>query len=168
VSSCYRREAGTYGKDTRGLYRVHQFQKVEQVIFCEADHEKAFAMHNEILGNTEAILQALELPYRVCDACTAELGIGQVRKNEVETWMPSRDAYCETHSCSTMGDFQARRANIRYRDENGKLRFAFTLNNTAVASPRILIPLIENHQREDGSVNIPKALRPYMGGAEAF
>lgn len=166
ISSCYRREAGTYGKDTRGLYRVHQFQKVEQVIFCEADHDTALAMHNEILANTEDILKALELPYRVCAACTAELGIGQIRKHEVETWMPSREAYCETHSCSTMGDFQARRANIRYRDQNGKTRHVFTLNNTAIASPRILIPLLENHQNADGSVYIPKALRPYLGGAE--
>ena len=165
-SSCYRREAGTYGKDTRGLYRVHQFQKVEQVVFCEADHEKAEVLHYEILGNTEAILQALELPYRVCLACTGEIGIGQIRKHEVETWMPSRGAYCETHSCSTLGDFQARRSGIRYRDMSGNMRFVFTLNNTGIASPRILIPLLENHQNSDGSITIPKALRPYMGGRE--
>ena len=166
ISTCYRREAGTYGKDTRGLYRVHQFQKVEQVIFCEADHEAALKLHDEILRNTEDILQALELPYRVCAACTAELGIGQIRKHEVETWMPSRGAYCETHSCSTMGDFQSRRANIRYRDQSSKPRFVFTLNNTAIASPRILIPLLENHQNQDGSIYVPKALRPYFGGRE--
>ncbi|MCL2702613.1 MAG: serine--tRNA ligase [Defluviitaleaceae bacterium] len=166
MSTCFRREAGTYGKDTRGLYRVHQFQKVEQVVFCEADQGKALELHNEILQNAEDILQALELPYRVCAACTAELGIGQIRKHEVETWMPSRNAYCETHSCSTLGDFQARRANIRYRDESGKLRFVFTLNNTAIASPRILIPLIENHQNADGSIYIPVALRPYLGGVD--
>jgi len=165
-STCYRREAGTYGKDTRGLYRVHQFQKVEQVVFCEADHKKAEELHYEILGNTEAVLQALELPYRVCLACTGEIGIGQIRKHEVETWMPSRGAYCETHSCSTLGDFQARRSNIRYRGADGVMRYAFTLNNTGIASPRILIPLLENHQNEDGSVNIPKALRPYMNGRE--
>lgn len=162
-SSCYRREAGTYGKDTRGLYRVHQFQKVEQVVICEADHKKAEELHYEILGNTEAVLQALELPYRVCLACTGEIGIGQIRKHEVETWMPSRGAYCETHSCSTMGDFQARRGNIRYRTADGEMRHAFTLNNTGIASPRILIPLLENHQNADGSVTIPKALRPYTG-----
>jgi seryl-tRNA synthetase len=165
-STCYRREAGTYGKDTRGLYRVHQFQKVEQVAFCEADADKQLAIHNEILRNTEDILQALELPYRVCAACTAELGIGQIRKHEVETWMPSRNAYCETHSCSSFNDFQARRAGIRYRDENGRPRFVYTLNNTAIASPRILIPLLENHQQADGSIYIPAALRPYMGGVE--
>ena len=161
ISTCFRREAGAAGKDTRGLYRVHQFQKVEQVVFCEANHEKALALHFEILGNTEAILQALELPYRVCLACTGEIGIGQIRKHEVETWMPSRGAYCETHSCSTLGDFQARRSGIRYRDDSGKLRYVFTLNNTGIASPRILIPLLENHQNPDGSITIPNALRPY-------
>ncbi|MCL2406920.1 MAG: serine--tRNA ligase [Defluviitaleaceae bacterium] len=163
ISSCYRKEAGTYGKDTRGLYRVHQFHKVEQVIFCEADKSKQEELHNEILKNTEDILAALELPYRVCLACTADLGQWQTRKHEVETWMPSRDAYCETHSCSSVGDFQARRGNIRYRDENGKMTYAFTLNNTAIASPRILIPLLENHQQEDGSIYVPIALRPYLG-----
>ena len=166
ISSCYRREAGTYGKDTRGLYRVHQFQKVEQVVFCEADDKKAEALHYEILGNTEAILQALKLPYRVCLACTGEIGVGQIRKHEVETWMPSRDAYCETHSCSTLGDFQARRSNIRYRDANGEMKYVFTLNNTGIASPRILIPILENYQNGDGSITIPEVLRPYMGGLE--
>jgi seryl-tRNA synthetase len=160
-SSCFRREAGTYGKDTRGLYRVHQFQKVEQVVVCEP--QQAAALHEEILGNTEAILQALGLPYRICLACTGELGIGQVLKHEVETWMPSRVAYCETHSCSSLGDFQARRLNIRYRDADGVLRFCHTLNNTGIASPRILIPLLENNQNADGSVNIPEVLWPYMG-----
>ncbi|MDR0292578.1 MAG: serine--tRNA ligase [Oscillospiraceae bacterium] len=163
ISSCYRREAGTYGKDTRGLYRVHQFTKVEQVIFCEADDKKAEALHYEILGNAEAIMQALELPYRVCLACTGEIGIGQVRKHEIETWMPARGAYCETHSCSTMGDFQARRGNIRYRTAGGEVRYAFTLNNTAIASPRVLIPILENCQNADGSVTIPTVLRPYTG-----
>ncbi|MCL2157817.1 MAG: serine--tRNA ligase [Oscillospiraceae bacterium] len=166
ISCCYRREAGTYGKDTKGLYRVHQFQKVEQVIFCEADDKKAEELHYEILANTEAILQALELPYRVCLACTGEIGIGQTRKHEVETWMPSRNAYCETHSCSTLGDFQARRSNIRYRDAEDKMRYVYTLNNTGIASPRILIPLLENHQNSDGTISIPKVLRPYMSGRE--
>ena len=170
ISTCYRREAGTYGKDTRGLYRVHQFQKVEQVVLCEANHNTAERLHYEILENAELILQALELPYRVCLACTGEIGIGQIRKHEVETWMPSRNAYCETHSCSTLADYQARRLGIRYRDDNGngngEMRYAFTLNNTGIASPRILIPLLENHQNEDGSVNIPKALRAYVGGVK--
>ncbi|MCL2286955.1 MAG: serine--tRNA ligase [Firmicutes bacterium] len=168
ISTCYRREAGTYGRDTRGLYRVHQFHKVEQVVLCEADDAKAEALHYELLTNAEAILQALELPYRVCLACTGEIGIGQTRKHELETWMPSRGAYCETHSCSTLGDFQARRLGIRYRDKNGEMQYAYTLNNTGIASPRILIPLLENHQNADGSINIPKALQPYMGGRVAI
>jgi seryl-tRNA synthetase len=163
VSTCYRREAGTYGRDTRGLYRVHQFQKVEQVVFCEADHAKAETLHYEILENAEFIMRELGLPYRVCLACTGEIGIGQIRKHEIETWMPSRETYSETHSCSTMGDFQARRGNIRYRATDGSLKTAFTLNNTAIASPRILIPLLENFQNADGSVTVPHVLRPYTG-----
>lgn len=166
LSTCFRREAGTYGKDTRGLYRVHQFQKVEQVVFCIADDEVAAQLHMELLANVEEILQALELPYRVALACTGEIGVGQVRKHEVETWMPSRNAYSETHSCSTLNDFQSRRLNIKYRDSDGKSKFCYTLNNTGIASPRILIPLLENHQNEDGSVNVPKALQPYMNGME--
>ncbi len=165
-STCFRREAGTYGKDTRGLYRVHQFQKVEQVIICRNDAAEAEKLHYEILNNTEDILKALKLPYRVALACTGEIGIGQVRKHEVETWMPSRGAYCETHSCSTLNDFQARRSNIRYRDKDGSLKYVYTLNNTGIASPRILIPLLENYQNADGSVTIPEVLRTYMNGRE--
>lgn len=165
-STCFRREAGTYGKDTRGLYRVHQFQKVEQVIICKNDDEEALKLHNEILKNTEEILQSLGLPYRVALACTGEIGIGQVRKHEVETWMPSRKGYCETHSCSTLNDFQARRSNIKYRDADGTLKYVYTLNNTGIASPRILIPLLENYQNQDGSVTIPEVLRPYMNNVE--
>jgi seryl-tRNA synthetase len=163
ISTCYRREAGTYGKDTRGLYRVHQFTKVEQVIICEADDKKAEELHYELLDNAETVMKALELPYRVCLACTGEIGIGQVRKHEIETWMPSRRAYSETHSCSTMGDFQSRRGNIRYRTAGGELKYAFTLNNTAIASPRVLIPLLETYQNVDGSITVPEALRPYTG-----
>ncbi len=166
ISPCFRREAGTYGKDTRGLYRVHQFQKVEQVILCENNDEVAKKLHYEILENVEEIMQALKLPYRIALACTGEIGIGQVRKHEVETWMPSRNSYSETHSCSTLNDFQARRSNIKYRDSNGNLKFTFTLNNTAIASPRILIPILETYQNADGSVTIPKVLIPYMGGIE--
>lgn len=165
-STCFRREAGSAGRDTRGLYRVHQFQKVEQVIICKNDDKEAYELHCQILNNVEEILQSLELPYRVALACTGELGIGQVRKHEIETWMPSRNDYCETHSCSTMGEFQARRSNIKYRDLDGKTKFVYTLNNTGVASPRILIPILENNQLEDGSVKIPTVLRPYMGGQE--
>lgn len=168
-STCFRREAGSYGKDTRGLYRVHQFQKVEQVSIIEADEELSLKEHHLLLGNSEQILQALGLPYRVALACTGELGMGQVRKHEIESWMPSREAYCETHSCSSLHDFQARRSRIRYRPAAGeKPRFCHTLNNTAIASPRILIPLLENNQQADGTVVIPAVLRPYMNGLEAL
>jgi seryl-tRNA synthetase len=163
LSPCFRREAGAHGKDTRGLYRVHQFTKVEQVVFCAPDEAVAEKHHYELLGNAEAILAQLEIPYRVSLACTGDIGLGQTRKHEVESWMPGRDAYSETHSCSTLGDFQSRRSNIRVRMPDGSLAFPFTLNNTAVASPRILIPLLENHQQADGSVVLPKALAAYMG-----
>ena len=165
-STCYRREAGTYGKDTRGLYRVHQFYKVEQVVICEADSEVSAKFHKELLNNSEELLQALKLPYRVVDVCAGDMGQGQVYKNDIETWMPSRQAYSETHSCSTLHDFQARRLNLRYKDENGKNRVCHTLNNTLVASPRILIPIMEMNQQSDGSILIPEVLRPYMGGQE--
>ena len=166
ISPCFRREAGAHGKDTRGLYRVHQFTKVEQVVFCLPDEGVAEKLHYELLGNAEAILAKLEIPYRVALACTGEIGLGQTRKHEVESWMPGRSAYSETHSCSTLGDFQSRRSNIRVRLPDGSLGYPFTLNNTAVASPRILIPLLENHQNADGSVTLPAALRPYMHGRD--
>lgn len=165
-STCFRREAGTYGKDTRGLYRVHQFQKVEQVIICKNDKEEARKWHEFILNNALEMLQELNLPYRVVLACTGDIGIGQVRKHDVETWMPSRGKYSETHSCSTLNDFQARRLNLKYKTNDGETKYAYTLNNTAVASPRILIPLIETYQNADGSVTIPEVLRPYMNGQE--
>jgi seryl-tRNA synthetase len=166
VSPCFRREAGAHGKDTRGLYRVHQFTKVEQVVICAPDEGVAEKEHYQLLANAEAVLGALEIPYRVAIACTGEIGLGQTRKHEVESWMPGRNAYSETHSCSTLGDFQARRSNIRLRLPDGSLRWPYTLNNTAVASPRILIPLLENHQNADGSVTLPKALVPYLNGIE--
>jgi seryl-tRNA synthetase len=172
MSNCFRREAGAYGKDTKGLYRVHQFTKIEQVIFCLPDEQVAEKEHYQLLDNAEAILAKLEIPYRVAIACTGEIGLGQTRKHEVESWMPGRDdgkgAYSETHSCSTLGDFQARRSNIRLRLADGTLTWPYTLNNTAIASPRILIPLLENHQQEDGSVVLPKALVPYMNGIEVL
>ncbi len=172
MSNCFRREAGAYGKDTKGLYRVHQFTKVEQVIFCVPDEAVAEKEHYAILGNAEAILEKLEIPYRIAIACTGEIGLGQTRKHEVESWMPGRNdgkgAYNETHSCSTLGDFQARRSNIRLRLPDGSLGYPYTLNNTAVASPRILIPLLENHQNADGSVTLPKALVPYTNGVEVL
>ncbi len=166
ISNCFRREAGTYGKDTQGLYRVHQFQKVEQVVLCQADERISAAMHAELLQNAEEVLQALGLPYRVVDVCTGDMGRGQVFKNDIETWMPSRESYGETHSCSTFHDFQARRLNIKYDAGDGGRRFVHTLNNTCIASPRILIPILENFQNADGSLTIPTALRPYMGSQE--
>jgi seryl-tRNA synthetase len=162
VSTCFRREAGAAGRDTRGLYRVHQFQKVEQVSLVRPDLEEQAAEHERLLGVSEEILQMLELPYRVALACAGETGFGQYRKNEIETWMPSRASFGETHSCSSLLDFQSRRSSIRYRGSEGG-RFVYTLNNTAIASPRILIPLLEVHQ--DGEVvRIPQALRSYLGG----
>ncbi len=165
-STCFRREAGSYGRDTRGFYRLHQFNKVEQVIICVNDPEVSAAEHRLLLSNAEEIMQALGLPHRVALACTAEIGQGQVLKHEIETWMPSRSKYSETHSCSTLHEFQARRLKIRWRGKNGKTQFCHTLNNTAVASPRILIPILENFQNEDGSVTIPEVLRPLMNGME--
>ena len=164
ISPCFRREAGAHGKDTRGLYRVHQFSKVEQVVFCVPDEAVAEKLHFELLGNAEAILAKLAIPYRVAIACTGEIGLGQTRKHEVESFMPGRGAYSETHSCSTFGDFQSRRSNIRVRMADGSLGYPYTLNNTAIASPRILIPLLENHQQADGSITLPEALVPYMLG----
>lgn len=168
LSSCYRREAGTYGKDTRGLYRVHQFQKVEQVVVDVADDAKSIAHHAAILENAEHVLRALELPYRVVNVCGGDLGVPQVQKFDIETWMPSRDGYGETHSASRFHDFQARRLGMRYRDASGTVRFCHTLNNTVAASARMLIALVENHQRADGSVWIPAPLRPYLGGREVI
>lgn len=166
ISACFRREAGAAGRDTKGLYRLHQFQKIEQIVFCRNDADESRKQHMLILENTEKILQGLGLPYRITLACGAECGIPQVIKHEVETWMPSRGNYCETMSCSSIHDFQSRRLNIRYREEDGKPAFVHTLNNTGIASPRILIPLLEHYQQEDGSVVIPEALRSYLAGLE--
>ncbi len=166
LSTCFRREAGTYGKDTAGIYRIHQFDKVEQVIVSRNDVNESIAFHEEILANSEGVLQALELPYRVMNVCTGDLGRGQVKKYDIETWMPSRNNYGETHSASRFYDFQARRLNLRYKDANGKTQFCHTLNNTVIASPRVLIAILELYQNTDGSVTVPKVLRPYMGGKE--
>ena len=168
ISTCFRREAGAAGRDTKGLYRLHQFQKIEQIVFCRNDPEESRKQHMFILGNAEKILQGLGLPYRITLACGAEIGLPQILKHEVETWMPSRGNYCETMSCSTTHEFQSRRLNIRYREDDGKLTFVHTLNNTAIASPRILIPFLEHYQQEDGNVVIPEVLRPYMGGLEVI
>jgi seryl-tRNA synthetase len=166
MSTCFRREAGAAGKDTKGLYRIHYFDKVEQVILCRADAAVSEQMHEEIISNAEECMQALELPYRIIEVCTGDMGQGKVRMYDIETWMPSRDSYGETHSASSFHDFQSRRLNIRYRDGEGELHFVHTLNNTVIASPRILIPLMEINQDADGSITIPAALRPYMNGME--
>ncbi len=167
LSSCFRREAGAAGKDTYGLYRIHQFDKVEQVVICKDSIEESNKYHEEILTNAEVVMQALKLPYRVVNVCTGDLGRGQVKKYDIEAWMPSRGNYCETHSASKFYDFQARRMNLRYKDPATKRNlFCHTLNNTVIASPRILIPLLELYQNADGSITIPKVLRPYMNGKE--
>ncbi|AET58009.1 seryl-tRNA synthetase [Paenibacillus terrae HPL-003] len=162
VSVCFRNEVGSAGRDVHGLYRVHQFAKVEQVVICEASLDASEQIFQEITRNAEDLLQQLELPYRKMAVCTGDMAQKTYKQVDIETWMPSRQAYGETHSSSQLLDFQARRSNIRYRDANGKLQYAYTLNNTAVASPRILIPLLEHHQQEDGSIRIPEALRRYM------
>jgi seryl-tRNA synthetase len=163
-SPCFRREAGSAGKDVRGLLRVHQFVKVEQYVVCEADEAQSADWHATLLRLAEELLQAMEIPYQVIETSTGDMGLGKYRMNDIESWVPSLGKYRETHSCSTLHDWQARRANIRYRGADGKVRFAHTLNNTALASPRILVPLLENHQTEDGRVRLPKALQELMGG----
>jgi len=163
-TTCFRREAGSYGKDTRGLFRVHQFQKIEQVVICRDDFEEMKRLHEELLRNAEEIVQGLGLSYRVVEVCTGEMGMGQIKKHDIECWMPGRGGYGETHSCSSFGDFQSRRSKLRYKGADGKNRFPFTLNNTAVASPRLLIAILETCQNQDGSITVPAALVPYMNG----
>lgn len=166
TSTCFRREAGAAGKDTHGLFRIHLFDKVEQVIICRNDLAESRRFHQEILGNAEDVLRALGLPYRVVNVCTGDLGMGQVQKFDIETWMPSRKSYGETHSASRFHEFQARRLKLRYRDGAKKVHFCHTLNNTVIASPRVLIAILELYQNADGTVTIPQALRPYMNGRE--
>lgn len=165
-SPCFRREAGSYGKDTRGVYRLHQFSKIEQVVISTNDMNNSITLHNELLQNAEEVLQDLELPYRVLLMCTGDMGEPQVKKYDIETWMPGRSAYGETMSNSIMGDFQARRLKIRYKAKDGSTQFCHTLNNTAIASPRILIAILENYQQKDGSIKIPKVLQPLIGKTE--
>jgi len=162
-SPCFRREAGSAGKDVRGLLRVHQFVKVEQYVVCEADDAKSAEWHARLLELAETLLGELQIPYQVIETSTGDMGLGKYRMNDIESWVPSLGKYRETHSCSTLHDWQARRANIRYRDSGGKVRFAHTLNNTALASPRILVPLLENHQTADGRVRLPRAMERLMG-----
>lgn len=165
-SPCFRKEAGSSGKDTRGLIRVHQFMKVEQYVICKNDPAESEKWHQEILKTSEELVQALELPYRLMDVCTGDMGPGKFRQYDIEVWVPSEGKYRETHSCSNLQDWQARRTSLRYRDKKDAMNFCHTLNNTAIATPRILVPLLENHQQEDGKVQIPEALRGYLGGAK--
>ncbi len=166
ISQSYRSEIGSYGKDTKGLYRIHEFLKVEQVIICKADILESETWHESLRQVSEEILQELKLPYRILNICTGDMGAGKYKMYDVETWMPSRNSYGETHSDSNLTDWQARRLNIRYRDSEGKTKFAYTLNNTAVASPRILIALLETYQQADGSIKIPEVLQKYTGVKE--
>ncbi len=162
-SPCFRKEAGAYGKDTKGLYRLHEFWKIEQVILGKNDLDEARKIHEELEENAEGILQDLKLPYRQLLMCTGDMGEPQLKKYDIETWMPSRQGYGETMSNSIMGEFQARRLNIRYKTKEGKTEYVYTFNNTAVASPRILIAILENYQQADGTVKVPEVLVPYTG-----
>ncbi len=162
-SPCFRREAGSHGKDTKGLIRVHEFYKLEQVILCEASHEESVKWHEWLNRNTEEFIESLGIPYHTVINCGGDIGQGQVKKYDIELWVPLEEKYREISSASYFHDFQTRRFNIRYRDAEGKMRYAHSLNCTAIPTPRILVSLIENFQRADGSVSIPAALVPYMG-----
>lgn len=162
-SPCFRREAGSHGKDEKGVYRVHEFYKVEQVVLVAASHEESVAWHEKLTKNAEEMLSLLGLPYRQVLNCGGDLGLGQVKKYDLEVWIPSEGRYRESHSASYFHDFQTRRLNIRYREADGTLRFVHSLNNTMAATPRLLISIIENYQEEDGRIRVPEALVPYMG-----
>lgn len=161
-SPCFRTEVGSYGKDVKGILRVHEFFKLEQVVLCENNKKTTEKLHEEITRNAEEVLEALELPYRKVLNCTGDLGLGQVKKYDLEAWVPSQNKYRETHSSSYFYDFQTRRLNIRYKTKQGKTKYAHSLNNTLIATPRILISILENHQQKNGSVEIPKALHKYL------
>ncbi len=162
-SACYRREAGAHGKDVRGLIRVHEFYKFEQLVLCEANHETSVRYHEELNRNTEEFIESLGIPYHTVINCGADLGLGQVKKYDIELWVPKEGKYREISSASYFHDFQCRRLNIRYKDTDGKLRYAHSLNSTAIPTPRILVSLIENFQQADGSIKIPEVLAKYMG-----
>ncbi|GAA2116102.1 serine--tRNA ligase [Nocardioides bigeumensis] len=164
ISPCFRREIGSASRDVRGLVRVHQFEKVEQFILCEADDAESERWHATLLDCAESLLQALGLAYEVVECATGDMGIGKFRMNDINTWFPSLHTFRETHSCSTLHDWQARRADLRYRDSDGTVKHVHTLNNTAIATPRLVAALVENHQNADGTVTVPEPLRPYLGG----
>ncbi len=163
-SPCFRREAGSYSKDVKGLIRVHEFFKVEQVVLCEASHEESVKYHETINRNTEEFIESLNIPYRTVVNCGADLGLGQVKKLDIELWVPLENTYREISSASYFHDFQTRRLNIRYKDDDGKTKYVHSLNSTAIPTPRILVSLIENFQQADGSIKIPEVLVPYMNG----
>jgi seryl-tRNA synthetase len=164
ISPCYRREVGTYGKDTKGFVRVHQFNKVEQVVLSVADEIDTAEMHLKMLGYSEELLKLLGLPYRVLLMCTGDMGAGQRKKYDIETWFPSQNTYRETHSASYFNDFQARRLNMKYKAKDGTLKYVYTLNNTVAATPRLLAAIIENYQQADGTIKIPEILNRFMPG----
>ena len=163
-SPCFRREIGSYSKDVKGLIRVHEFFKFEQVIFCEASHDESVKHHEELNRNTEEFIESLKIPYRTVINCGGDLGLGQVKKYDIELWVPGEKTYREISSASYFHDFQTRRLNIRYKDDGGKLQYAHSLNATAAPTPRLLVSLVENFQQADGSVKIPEVLVPYMNG----
>ena len=163
ISPCFRREVGSYGKDTRGIFRLHQFNKVEQVVLHAADRQESESWHEKMLSFSEDILRELELPYQVVLMCTGDMGAGQVKKYDIETWFPAQKKYRETHSDSFFYDFQSRRLNMRYRTHQGETKFVYTLNNTVIATPRVLGAILENYQQKDGSIIVPSLLRGYVG-----
>lgn len=165
-SPCFRREAGSYSKDTKGLIRVHEFYKFEQVILCEASHDESVKFHEELNRNTEEFIETLNIPYRTVINCGGDLGQGQVKKYDIELWIPKEQKYREISSASYFHDFQSRRSNIKYKDNEGKTRYVHSLNSTAIPTPRILVSLVENYQEETGEIVIPEVLRKYMGGQE--
>lgn len=161
-SPCFRREAGSHGKDVKGLIRVHEFFKLEQVVLCEASHEESVKYHEEVNRNTEEFIESLGIPYRTVVNCGGDLGLGQVKKYDIELWVPLENTYREISSASYFHDFQSRRLNIRYKDTDGKMRFVHSLNSTAIPTPRILVSLVENFQETDGSIRVPEVLRKYL------
>ncbi|OGJ38899.1 MAG: serine--tRNA ligase [Candidatus Pacebacteria bacterium RIFOXYB1_FULL_39_46] len=162
ISPCFRREVGSYGKDTQGIIRVHQFNKVEQMVYTVANEAETRVWHDKMLGFSEELLKNLELPYQVLLMCTGDMGAGQCKKYDLETWFPAQNKYRETHSASYFKDFQSRRLNIRYQAQDGSLQYVYTLNNTVAASPRLLAAIIENYQQADGTIGVPKVLQPYL------
>jgi len=164
VSTNFRKEAGAHGKDTRGVFRTHQFNKIEQFVFCKP--ENSWRMHEELIQNAEELVQKLGLPYRVANVCTGDIGTVAAKKYDIEAWMPAQNAYREIISCSNCTDYQARRLNIRYREKEGEAPkgFVHTLNSTAIATGRTIVAILENYQQEDGAVVVPEVLRKYMGG----